>query len=83
MKKTGPAQANKRDHSSTLPAKKTNPKSEESSSSKDGEKPAKATATAVTEKQKAIVKPQILTHMIEGFVIQEGSEPFPVSIMCI
>ncbi|XP_057176121.1 polyhomeotic-like protein 2 isoform X2 [Triplophysa rosa] len=27
---------------------------------------------------KAIVKPQILTHVIEGFVIQEGAEPFPV-----
>ncbi|MEE6508725.1 hypothetical protein FKM82_022694 [Ascaphus truei] len=28
----------------------------------------------------AIVKPQILTHVIEGFVIQEGLEPFPVSM---
>ncbi|NXO15325.1 PHC1 protein, partial [Oriolus oriolus] len=28
----------------------------------------------------AIVKPQILTHIIEGFVIQEGAEPFPVGI---
>lgn len=27
----------------------------------------------------AIVKPQILTHVIEGFVIQEGAEPFPVT----
>ncbi|XP_075717705.1 polyhomeotic-like protein 3 [Rhinoderma darwinii] len=27
----------------------------------------------------AIVKPQILTHVIEGFVIQEGLQPFPVS----
>uniref|UniRef100_A0A671MSB5 Polyhomeotic-like protein 2 n=1 Tax=Sinocyclocheilus anshuiensis TaxID=1608454 RepID=A0A671MSB5_9TELE len=26
----------------------------------------------------AVVKPQILTHVIEGFVIQEGAEPFPV-----
>ncbi|XP_046326141.1 polyhomeotic-like protein 1 isoform X3 [Haliotis cracherodii] len=32
----------------------------------------------VVEKQKAIVKPHILTHIIEGFVIQEGPEPFPV-----
>ena len=31
------------------------------------------------EKQKAIVKPHVLTHVIEGFVIQEGPEPFPVS----
>ncbi|XP_047735996.1 mucin-5AC [Hyalella azteca] len=27
---------------------------------------------------KAIVKPQVLTHVIEGFVIHEASEPFPV-----
>ena len=32
----------------------------------------------VIEKQRAIVKPHILTHVIEGFVIQEGPEPFPV-----
>lgn len=30
------------------------------------------------EKQTAKVMPQILTHVIEGFVIQEGPEPFPV-----
>ena len=36
-------------------------------------------STGVGEKQRAIVKPHILTHIIEGFVIQEGSEPFPVS----
>lgn len=29
----------------------------------------------------AIVKPQILTHIIEGFVIQEGAEPFPVGMV--
>ena len=37
--------------------------------------------TTIKEKQqpqKAIVKPHVLTHVIEGFVIQEGSEPFPV-----
>lgn len=27
---------------------------------------------------KAMVKPQVLTHVIEGFVIQEASEPFPM-----
>lgn len=27
-----------------------------------------------------IVKSHILTHLIEGFVIQEGAEPFPVSL---
>ncbi|KAL7891611.1 hypothetical protein AOLI_G00010870 [Acnodon oligacanthus] len=26
----------------------------------------------------AVVKPHVLTHVIEGFVIQEGAEPFPV-----
>ncbi|XP_062302209.1 polyhomeotic-like protein 1 isoform X1 [Osmerus eperlanus] len=26
----------------------------------------------------AVVKPHVLTHLIEGFVIQEGAEPFPV-----
>ncbi|XP_070561449.1 polyhomeotic-like protein 2 isoform X2 [Ptychodera flava] len=31
------------------------------------------------EPQKAIVRPQILTHIIEGFVIEEAKEPFPVS----
>ncbi|GAB6019961.1 hypothetical protein CHUAL_001490 [Chamberlinius hualienensis] len=28
--------------------------------------------------QKAIVKPHVLTHVIEGYVIQEAGEPFPV-----
>ncbi|XP_069774225.1 polyhomeotic-like protein 1 [Narcine bancroftii] len=31
---------------------------------------------------RAIVKPHILTHVIEGFVIQEGAEPFPVEATC-
>ncbi|XP_028921431.1 polyhomeotic-like protein 2 isoform X2 [Ornithorhynchus anatinus] len=31
-----------------------------------------------TKPPHAIVRPQILTHVIEGFVIQEGAEPFPV-----
>ncbi|CAH6789232.1 polyhomeotic-like protein 3 isoform X4 [Phodopus roborovskii] len=40
-----------------------------------------ATSTPSLENKppQAIVKPQILTHVIEGFVIQEGLEPFPVS----
>lgn len=29
--------------------------------------------------QKAIVKPQILTHVIDGYVIQESPDPFPVN----
>lgn len=28
---------------------------------------------------KAMVKPNVLTHVIEGFVIQEANEPFPVT----
>lgn len=28
---------------------------------------------------KALVKPQVLTHVIEGFVIQEADQPFPVN----
>ncbi|EEC11712.1 polyhomeotic, putative [Ixodes scapularis] len=27
--------------------------------------------------QKAVVKPNVLTHVIEGYIIQEGPEPFP------
>lgn len=28
---------------------------------------------------KAMVKPNVLTHVIEGFVMQEANEPFPVT----
>ncbi|XP_043926007.1 polyhomeotic-like protein 3 isoform X6 [Protopterus annectens] len=35
--------------------------------------------SAESNPPQAIVKPHILTHVIEGFVIQEGLEPFPVS----
>uniref|UniRef100_A0A3Q0RWD9 Polyhomeotic homolog 1 n=1 Tax=Amphilophus citrinellus TaxID=61819 RepID=A0A3Q0RWD9_AMPCI len=31
----------------------------------------------------AVVKPQVLTHVIEGFVIQEGAEPFPVTVCMV
>lgn len=30
---------------------------------------------------KAMVKPQVLTHVIEGFVIQEAASPFPMPTM--
>ncbi|KAH6931786.1 hypothetical protein HPB50_000384 [Hyalomma asiaticum] len=30
-------------------------------------------------RQKPVVKPNVLTHVIEGYIIQEGPEPFPVS----
>ena len=32
-------------------------------------------------KLKAVIKPHILTHIIDNFVIQEGNEPFPVSFV--
>lgn len=43
--------------------------------------PIAATAEEVKERcpPKAMVKPQVLTHVIEDFVIQESSEPFPVT----
>ncbi|EFN76859.1 Polyhomeotic-like protein 2 [Harpegnathos saltator] len=44
--------------------------------------PVSVPATVNSNKQappKAMVKPQVLTHVIEGFVIQEASEPFAVS----
>lgn len=31
---------------------------------------------------KALVKPQVLTHVIEGFVIQEADQPFPINRSC-
>lgn len=43
-----------------------------------GEKEDGAATGGGPEKQKAIVKPHILTHFIEGFVIQEAAEPFQV-----
>lgn len=43
--------------------------------------PMVVTAEEVKERcpPKAMVKPQVLTHVIEDFVIQESSEPFPVT----
>ncbi|XP_059489150.1 polyhomeotic-like protein 1 isoform X2 [Neocloeon triangulifer] len=38
-----------------------------------------ATDDKSKEKLKALVKPQVLTHVIEGFVIQEAGEPFPTT----
>jgi len=37
-----------------------------------------STAPSFIDRQTARVRPRILTHVIEGFVIQEASEPFPV-----
>ncbi|XP_077428711.1 polyhomeotic-like protein 2b isoform X2 [Vanacampus margaritifer] len=49
----------------------------------DSEAPAVTAAAPLNGESKppqAIVKPQVLTHVIEGFVIQEGAEPFPVCV---
>ncbi|XP_075047169.1 polyhomeotic-like protein 2 isoform X2 [Mixophyes fleayi] len=49
----------------------------------NGSSPLPAAATGSTAQNgdnkppQAVVKPQILTHVIEGFVIQEGAQPFP------
>jgi len=37
-----------------------------------------SSAPTILDRQTARVRPRILTHVIEGFVIQEASEPFPV-----
>jgi len=42
------------------------------------EKPPMSTKSSVKSK-----KPKILTHVIEGFIIQEASEPFPVSLVSL
>ncbi|KAM4703678.1 polyhomeotic-like protein 2 isoform 2-T2 [Rhinophrynus dorsalis] len=50
----------------------------------NGQSPVPAPATGSSPQNgenkppQAVVKPQILTHIIEGFVIQEGAQPFPV-----
>lgn len=43
--------------------------------------PIAATAEDVKERgpPKALIHPQVLTHVIEDFVIQESSEPFPIT----
>lgn len=51
------------------------------SSTNENGLPIAATAEEVKERcpPKAMVKPQVLTHVIEDFVIQESSEPFPIT----
>lgn len=49
----------------------------------DGGKKVTTTPTSMpllkNELPKAMVKPNVLTHVIEGYVIQESNEPFPVT----
>lgn len=40
--------------------------------------PASLPGNPEVQPSQAIVRPHILTHLIEGFVIREGLEPFPV-----
>ncbi|XP_018430075.1 PREDICTED: polyhomeotic-like protein 2 [Nanorana parkeri] len=39
--------------------------------------PGSTPQNAENKPPQAVVRPQILTHVIEGFVIQEGAQPFP------
>lgn len=41
--------------------------------------PTVSTPMLKNELPKAMVKPNVLTHVIEGYVIQESNEPFPVT----
>ncbi|XP_040908674.1 polyhomeotic-like protein 1 isoform X2 [Toxotes jaculatrix] len=73
-----------RDHTSVLP---TNP-SEAGSGAPPPAPPSPSPVLSVSRgvcgqgerapPPQAVVKPHVLTHLIEGFVIQEGAEPFPV-----
>lgn len=56
------------------------PTSQPSCNTSEGVLSVAVTAEEVKERcpPKAMVKPQVLTHVIEDFVIQESSEPFPV-----
>lgn len=65
--------------SASLPVKKVMPNRKEVEAENIGiVAPLPETTIKEKQPQKAIVKPHVLTHVIEGFVIQEGSEPFPV-----
>lgn len=44
----------------------------------NGEEPEDVLANHRPPKAMVKVKPQVLTHVIEGFVIQEAAEPFPM-----
>jgi len=41
------------------------------------------TAPSFIDRQMARVRPRVLTHVIEGFVIQEANEPFPVRTVLV
>ncbi|XP_031732380.1 polyhomeotic-like protein 1 isoform X3 [Anarrhichthys ocellatus] len=72
-----------RDHASALP---TNPSEAGSGAPppvSSSPSPVLAVSRGVCQGERApppqaVVKPNVLTHLIEGFVIQEGAEPFPV-----
>ncbi|XP_062292042.1 LOW QUALITY PROTEIN: polyhomeotic-like protein 1 [Scomber scombrus] len=80
-----------RDHASALPTNPIEavpvalpPPASSSSSSSSSPSPALSVSRGgCTQGERApppqaVVKPHVLTHLIEGFVIQEGAEPFPV-----
>lgn len=67
--------------SSTPLAKTSSPSTTSMTSPLNGISSAGVNISSKNEKglPKAMVKPNVLTHVIEGFVIQESQEPFPVN----
>lgn len=52
---------------------------EEAPSPGKGKTTVSSTTISKSELPKAMIKPNVLNHVIEGFVIQEADEPFPVT----
>lgn len=52
---------------------------EEAPSPGKGKTTVSSTTNSKPELPKAMIKPNVLNHVIEGFVIQEADEPFPVT----
>lgn len=63
----------------------TTPANNSPLATQNGDDGKKASTTPIStpllknELPKALVKPNVLTHVIEGYVIQESNEPFPVT----
>ncbi|XP_034747382.1 polyhomeotic-like protein 1 isoform X2 [Etheostoma cragini] len=72
-----------RDHASTLPTNPIKAGSGAPPPASTSPSPLLSVSRGVCREERApppqaVVKPNVLTHLIEGFVIQEGAEPFPV-----
>ncbi len=83
-KKSEESSSSNKSHPST-PVKTVPASSNSPLATQNGEDGKKNSTTPVSapllknELPKALVKPNVLTHVIEGFVIQESNEPFPVT----